>query len=63
MTFHKPADFACDELIWLVVDRQVERTMATALGVFLLALPFLIVGGLVAALTYILGTPTVRKRE
>ena len=42
---------------------QVRRTMATALGVFLLALPFLIVGGLVAALTYVLGTPTVRKRE
>ena len=37
--------------------------MATGLGVFFLALPFLIVGGLVAALTYILGTPTTRKRE
>jgi hypothetical protein len=37
--------------------------MGTALAIFLLALPFLIVGGVVAALTYVLGTPTVRKRR
>jgi hypothetical protein len=36
--------------------------MVTALSLFLLALPFLILGGVVAALTYVLGTPTVRRR-
>jgi hypothetical protein len=37
--------------------------MATALGIFLLALPFLAVGAIVAALTYVLGTPTVKRRR
>jgi hypothetical protein len=37
--------------------------MDTLIVVFLLALPFLVVGGLVAILTYFLGTPTVRKRR
>jgi len=37
--------------------------MVTAVGVLLLALPFLIVGGVVGALTYVLGTPTMKKRE
>jgi hypothetical protein len=36
--------------------------MATAIGILLLALPFVVVGGVVATLTYVLGTPTVRKR-
>jgi hypothetical protein len=37
--------------------------MVTAVGIFLLALPFLIVGGVVATLTYVLGTPTVKKKN
>lgn len=37
--------------------------MPTVLGVFLLALPFLVVGGVVGALTYVLGTPTVKRRR
>jgi hypothetical protein len=36
--------------------------MATAIGILLLALPFVVVGSVVAILTYVLGTPTVRKR-
>lgn len=63
MTFHKHCRLLSDEPMGLSQIGQVRRTMATALGVFLLALPFLIVGGLVAALTYVLGTRTVRKRE
>jgi hypothetical protein len=43
--------------------RQVNVTMDAAVGVFLLALPFLIVGGVVATLTYVLGTPTVKKKK
>ena len=31
--------------------------MATAIGILLLALPFVVVGGVVATLTYVLGTP------
>jgi hypothetical protein len=34
--------------------------MVPAIGILLLALPFLIVGGVVATLTYVLGKPTVR---
>jgi len=37
--------------------------MVTAIGILLLAVPFVMVGGLVAILTYMLGTPTVRKRQ
>ena len=35
--------------------------MAALLGIVLLATPFLIVGGAVAALTYVLGTPTDKR--
>lgn len=63
MTFPQALQTLSDKPMGLSQIGQVRRTMATALGVFLLALPFLIVGGLVAALTYVLGTPTVRKRE
>ena len=35
--------------------------MATAIGILLLAVPFVMVGGVVAILTYVLGTPPVRK--
>jgi len=37
--------------------------MAAAIGIFLLAVPFVMVGGVVAILTYVLGTPTVRRRR
>jgi hypothetical protein len=37
--------------------------MATAFGILLLAVPFVMVGGVVAILTYVLGTPPVRKRR
>jgi len=44
---------------------HIERlgTMVTAIGVLLLALPFLIVGCVAGALTYVLGTPTMKKRK
>src|SRR5437773_8357727 len=37
--------------------------MATAIGILLPAVPFVVVGGVVATFTYVLGTPTVRKRR
>jgi hypothetical protein len=37
--------------------------MNTAIGILLLALPFLLVGGVVATMTYVLGKPTTRRRD
>jgi len=37
--------------------------MAAAIGILLLAVPFVMMGAVVAILTYVLGTPTVRRRR
>jgi hypothetical protein len=40
---------------------ELIRAMVKVIGVFLLALPFLVVGGLVVILTDVLGKPTVKS--
>jgi hypothetical protein len=37
--------------------------MYAVIAVLLIALPFLMVGGIVAALTYVLGKPSTRRRD
>jgi hypothetical protein len=37
--------------------------MGGAIAILLLAVPFVMVGAVVAILTYVLGTPSVRKRR